>query len=93
MSYVAQHGSLRAQMKLPFARNVFNCCNHFTYSLWFLTPAYIFQLFMSSVDRCSHERAQILLKLLSISAGVCSFNTDSFANDMNTFNEFIAAVN
>ena len=28
-----------------FARNVFNCCNHFslnTCSLWFLTPAYIF---------------------------------------------------
>ena len=47
-----------------------------------------FQLFMSSVDRCSHDRAQtaqVLLELLSIRAGVCSFNTDPFSNDLDTF--------
>jgi len=45
------------------------------------------------IGACTHNRAQVLLELLSIRAGVCSFNTDSFANDLNTLNEFIAAEN
>jgi len=56
-----------------------------------LNSSVYFSIFLSSVHRCSHDRAQILLELFSIRAGVCSFNTDSFAYDLNTFIEFIAA--
>jgi len=36
-----------------------------------------FSIAYSSVDRCSHDRAQILLKLLSIRAGVCIASTQT----------------
>ena len=67
---------LSAQVNSPFARNVFNCCNHFNLRTWFLTPAYIFQVFMSSVDRCTHDRAQLFWNC-SVYVLVCVASTQT----------------